>query len=54
MAKEKGPKPSELLWTHPNPDTRIKDFEQWMPEALAYYEKVKNPEEIVVRAGEDY
>jgi len=54
MAKEKGPKPPELLSTHPNPETRIKDFEQWMPEALAYYDKVRDPEEIVVKAGEDY
>lgn len=54
MAKEKGPRPPEFFSTHPNPETRIKDFEGWMPEALAHYEKVKKPEEIVVRAGEDY
>jgi predicted Zn-dependent protease len=54
MSREKGPRPPELLSTHPNPETRIQDFQQWMPEALAYYEKVKNPEEIVVRSGEVY
>jgi metalloendopeptidase OMA1, mitochondrial len=29
--------PPELLATHPAPTTRIKDIEQWLPEALQHY-----------------
>jgi metalloendopeptidase OMA1, mitochondrial len=28
----------EFLSTHPNPETRIKDMEAWMPDALQHYE----------------
>ncbi len=27
--------PSEFMSTHPSHETRIKQFEEWMPEALA-------------------
>lgn len=30
-------KPPEYLSTHPSDETRIRQFEQWMPEALAIY-----------------
>ncbi|HEV8511798.1 MAG TPA: M48 family metallopeptidase [Cyclobacteriaceae bacterium] len=35
----KGEKPPEFLSTHPSDETRIKDLEGWMPEALGYYKK---------------
>jgi predicted Zn-dependent protease len=31
------PRPPELLSTHPLPETRIRQIEGWIPEALAYY-----------------
>lgn len=31
--------PPEFLSTHPNPDTRIEQFQKWMPEAQEIYEK---------------
>ena len=31
--------PPEFLSTHPSHETRIQDLEQWMPEALALYER---------------
>jgi len=34
-----GQKPPEFLSTHPSDETRIKDLEGWMPEALGYYKK---------------
>jgi predicted Zn-dependent protease len=30
-------KPPEFLSTHPADETRIKDIERWLPEALSYY-----------------
>ena len=36
-----GARPPEFLSTHPNPETRVKDLEGWMPEALAEYEKTR-------------
>jgi len=33
----KGQKPPEFLSTHPSEQTRIKQLEGWMPEALKYY-----------------
>lgn len=35
----KGEKPPEFLSTHPSDETRIKDLESWMPEAMTYYKK---------------
>ena len=35
----KGEKPPEFLSTHPSDETRIKDLESWMPEAMGYYKK---------------
>ncbi len=34
---EKGGRPPEFLSTHPAPETRIRDIERWMPQALRYY-----------------
>ncbi len=34
-----GSRPPEFLSTHPNPDTRIKDLNAAMPEAMKYYKK---------------
>jgi predicted Zn-dependent protease len=34
-----GQKPPEFLSTHPADETRIKDLQTWMPEALGYYKK---------------
>ncbi|MCA9481718.1 MAG: hypothetical protein KC545_15350, partial [Nitrospira sp.] len=30
-----GKQPAEFLSTHPSHETRIKQFQEWMPEALA-------------------
>jgi predicted Zn-dependent protease len=35
----KGEKPPEFLSTHPSDETRIKDLESWIPEAMGYYKK---------------
>ncbi len=34
-----GQKPPEFMSTHPSDETRIKDLQTWMPEALTYYKK---------------
>lgn len=34
-----GRAPSEFMSTHPSHETRIRQFEQWMPEALAIYQE---------------
>ncbi len=34
-----GKKPSEFMSTHPSNETRIRQFEEWMPEALAIREQ---------------
>ena len=34
-----GRAPAEFASTHPNPQTRIQNFEQWMPEALEIYKQ---------------
>jgi predicted Zn-dependent protease len=34
-----GQKPPEFMSTHPSDETRIKDLEGWMPEAMGYYQK---------------
>jgi len=37
MNQEGGARPPEFLSTHPNPETRIRQLNEWMPEALKYY-----------------
>lgn len=38
MAKASGGKaPVEFMSTHPNPETRIEQFKEWMPEAIEIY-----------------
>jgi len=39
MAKSGGATPPEFLSTHPSYDTRIKDLNNWIPEAMKYYKK---------------
>jgi hypothetical protein len=34
-----GQQPAEFMPTHPKHETRIKQFEEWMPEALAIREQ---------------
>ena len=34
-----GQAPPEFLSTHPSDDTRIKDLNGWIPEAMKYYKK---------------
>lgn len=36
-----GDRPPEFASTHPNPDTRIKQLNDWMPEAMGYYNQAK-------------
>lgn len=42
MAGQGGQKPPEFLSTHPSDETRIKNLNAWMPEAVGYYEASKN------------
>jgi predicted Zn-dependent protease len=37
MSKGSGPKPPELLSTHPSDETRIRDIKAFLPQALKYY-----------------
>ena len=39
MSAVGGQKPPELLSTHPHDETRIKDIEAYLPEAMKYYKK---------------
>jgi predicted Zn-dependent protease len=39
MALQGGASPPEFLSTHPSYDTRIKNLNDWIPEALTYYKK---------------
>jgi predicted Zn-dependent protease len=39
MASTGGQEPPEFMSTHPSHDTRIKDLEGWIPEAMKYYKK---------------
>jgi predicted Zn-dependent protease len=34
-----GQAPSEFMSTHPSHETRIRQFDEWMPEALAIYQE---------------
>jgi predicted Zn-dependent protease len=38
-AASNGQKPPEFMSTHPSDETRIKQLQEWMPEALKYYNK---------------
>ena len=35
LSKGKGGQPSEFMSTHPSHETRIRQLNEWMPEALA-------------------
>jgi predicted Zn-dependent protease len=39
MDQQGGGAPPEFLSTHPSHDTRIRDIQKWLPEALKHYEK---------------
>lgn len=39
MGESGGEKPPEFLSTHPADDTRVKDLEAYLPEAMKYYKK---------------
>jgi predicted Zn-dependent protease len=39
MGQSSGDGPPEFLSTHPDPGTRVKNMEKWMPSAMAAYEK---------------
>ena len=39
VAMNTGQKPPEYLSDHPSDETRIKDLQGWLPEALSYYKK---------------
>jgi predicted Zn-dependent protease len=39
MGEAAGRAPAEFLSTHPSSETRIRQFEEWMPEALRVYEE---------------
>ena len=54
MQKEKDKRSSAVLSTHPSPESRIRDIESWLPEALAYYEKADRADQVVVKAGDTY
>lgn len=38
-AASSGAAPPEFQSTHPSPETRIRDFQRWMPEAVAIYNR---------------
>ena len=46
MEQAGGGQPPEFLSTHPSHGTRIKDLQEWMPEALGYYEKSAKVEPV--------
>lgn len=39
MSSQGGPKPPQILSTHPSDSKRVKDLEAFMPEAMKYYKK---------------
>jgi predicted Zn-dependent protease len=39
MSQLGGGRPPEFLSTHPNPEKRVAQLQEWMPEAMKYYEK---------------
>jgi predicted Zn-dependent protease len=48
MAAAGGATPPEFQSTHPSPETRINDFETWMPEAVEIYNQ-NCPNDISLR-----
>jgi predicted Zn-dependent protease len=42
MAQQSKGSPPEFLSTHPNDERRIAQIEQWMPEAMKYYERSRS------------
>jgi predicted Zn-dependent protease len=38
-----GSRPPEFLSTHPNPETRVKNLNKWMPKAQSYYTQSVKP-----------
>ena len=48
MAAAGGATPPEFQSTHPSPETRINDFQTWMPEAVAVYNE-SCPNDIALR-----
>jgi len=43
MAAAQEKRPPEFLSTHPNPENRIEEFRELMPEAMELYENTKSP-----------
>jgi len=43
MDQAGGGRPPEFLSTHPNPDTRIRNLQGWMPQAWQYYQDPRLP-----------
>jgi predicted Zn-dependent protease len=39
MGESGGQKPPEFLSTHPADDTRVKNLQEFLPEAMKYYKK---------------
>ncbi len=39
MASMGGQKPPEFMSTHPSDETRVRQLNEWMPEALTYYQE---------------
>lgn len=39
MGAQAGATPPEFQSTHPSPETRVRDFERWMPEAIEIYNR---------------
>lgn len=51
MAAQGGNKPSEFLSDHPSDETRIRQIQGWMPEALQYYKKGGAPQKTAAKAA---
>jgi predicted Zn-dependent protease len=43
MGQVGGERPPEFLSTHPNPETRIRDLQAWMPQAWQLYQNPQLP-----------
>ena len=46
--RSKGQRPPEFLSTHPAPETRIQQIEEWLPEAIPHYEKQRNQSDMFI------